>query len=80
MFVVIYQPPDFTKVWLGLQTAVFITQWFSLLWFSNRLWQLNRPKTLIEKSIFSLGVGIQIANLPMQWLALGNVLIVGSRF
>merc|ERR1712130_311477 len=67
---VIYQPPEFTKVWLGLQTAVFLAQWFSLSWFFNRLKQLNRPKTLIEKSILALGVGMQVANCPVHWIAL----------
>jgi len=67
---VIYQSPEFTKLWLSLQTCVFVSQWFFLVWFANRLAQLRRPKTLIEKSILALGISIQIGNLPVQWLAL----------
>lgn len=67
---VIYQPPEFTKLWLSLQTCVFVSQWFFLVWFTNRIAQLNRPKTLIEKSILGLGIAIQVGNFPVQWLAL----------
>lgn len=67
---VIYQSPEFTKLWLSLQTCVFLSQWFVLVWFANRLAQLRRPKTLIEKSILALGIAIQIGNCPIQWLAL----------
>ena len=67
---VIYQSPEFTKLWLSLQTCVFLSQWFVLVWFANRLAQLRRPKTLIEKSILALGISIQIGNCPIQWLAL----------
>ena len=70
IFLVIFQPDRFTKVWLALQTMIFILQWISLGWYSQRLFDLNRPKTLIEKSILTIACGIQFANFPLQWIAL----------
>lgn len=70
IFLVIFQPDRFTKVWLALQTLIFILQWISLVWYSQRLFDLNRPKTLIEKSILTIACGIQFANFPLQWIAL----------
>ena len=69
-FLVIFQPARFTKVWLALQTLIFILQWISVGWYSQRLFDLNRPKTLIEKSILTIACGIQFANFPLQWIAL----------
>ena len=71
IFSVIYQPRQFTKVWLSLQTSTFILQWLSIFWFSQRLFGLNRTKTLIEKSILTLAYGMQLANFPIQLFALG---------
>ena len=74
LILVIYQPKQFTKVWLGLQTCVFILQWLSVAWYFMRITELSRPKTLIEKSICVLAIGIQVGNFPLQWIALGTII------
>ena len=73
LFPALYQPVTFTRVWLSLQTCVFVLQFGSIWWFLQRLLVLARPKTLIEKALVVTAIGMECANFPIQWIAFCNI-------
>ena len=69
LFLVLYQPAKFTQIWLGLQTSIFMLQMATIVWFLQRLFALSREKTLIEKALVVVAIGMECANFPIQWIA-----------
>lgn len=66
----IHQNGGFTKVWLLLKTVFFIITLFTLIWYWNRLQQLSRKTTLLERTIIMLGLAITQLNAPIEFLSL----------
>ncbi|THD20290.1 Wntless Wnt ligand secretion mediator [Fasciola hepatica] len=66
----IHQNGGFTKVWFALKTFVFPITLVALIFFVNRVRELPRPPTIMEKTIIVLGVGLSILNCPVEWISL----------
>ncbi|KAL5022114.1 hypothetical protein ScPMuIL_001269 [Solemya velum] len=80
--VVIHQNGGFTKVWLSMKTVLFPMILALLIWYWRRITQLERPPSLLEKTLFVLGIALSLLNLPMEWLTcwlyLPFMLLVGD--
>ncbi|RWS18011.1 wntless-like protein [Dinothrombium tinctorium] len=68
--IVIHQNGEFTKIWLSLKTNFTFMTLFTLIWFCNRLRQLVREITLVEKMLIVLGCTITQLNVPLELLTL----------
>lgn len=66
----IHQNGGFTKVWLSLKTVFFVITLLTLIWYWNRLQQLSRKTTLLERTIIMLGVVMTQLNAPIEYLSL----------
>ena len=69
-FVTIHQNGGFTKIWLMLKSVFFVITLATLLWYHQRIKQLNRSPDLIEKNLFIIGLAITQFNLPIEYLTL----------
>ena len=65
-FITITQTGGFTKVWLSLKCVMFFLMCFPLVWYYNRIQQLERSPSLVEKVILVVAVSIQVLNLPIE--------------
>ena len=68
--VAIHANGGFTKVWLVLKSIFLVMTLSTLIWFLNRLLQLNRPMNLLEKTLTILGIALTQLNLPLEALSL----------
>lgn len=68
--VVIHQNGGFGEVFLLLKSIFFAITLLTLVWYYNRLRQLWRKNSLLEKSLLILGVAITQLNLPVEYLSL----------
>ncbi|XP_059470614.1 protein wntless isoform X2 [Neocloeon triangulifer] len=68
--VAINQNGGFTKVWLSLKTIFFPVIVGIMVWFWNRVHQLNRPPALLEQMLLFLGCSLTVLNLPLEYLTL----------
>ncbi|XP_064606007.1 LOW QUALITY PROTEIN: protein wntless homolog [Liolophura sinensis] len=68
--VVIHQNGGFTKVWFSLKTVMFPVVLIALIWYWRRIRHLNRDPTLLEKTLFALGITITFLNFPVEWLSI----------
>ena len=69
-FVTIHQNGGFTKIWLLMKSIFFFITLATLLWYYQRIKQLNRPPNLIEKNLFVIGAAITQFNMPVEYLTL----------
>lgn len=80
---VIYQNGGFTKVWLSLKTVFFPLIVAIMIWFWNRVHQLQRSPVLIEYMLLYLGGALTflnrklITNIPKIYL---SILIIFCSF
>ncbi|XP_074601327.1 wnt ligand secretion mediator [Brevipalpus obovatus] len=68
--VVIHQNGGFGEVFLFLKSIFFAITLLTLVWYYNRLRQLWRKNTLLEKSLLVLGMAITQLNVPVEYLSL----------
>ncbi|KAF4524011.1 hypothetical protein B566_EDAN006305 [Ephemera danica] len=68
--VAINQNGGFTKVWLSLKTIFFPIILCIMVWFWNRVHQLNRPPALLEQMLLFLGCTLTFLNMPLEYLTL----------
>ncbi|CAB3375454.1 Hypothetical predicted protein [Cloeon dipterum] len=68
--VAINQNGGFTKVWLSLKTTFFPIIVAIMIWFWNRVHQLNRPPALLEQMLLYLGCSLTFLNMPLEYLTL----------
>ena len=68
--VAIHQNGGFTKIWLSMKSFFTLTSLSTLLWHWNRLRQLQRPLSLLEKMLTALGLALVQLNLPLELLSL----------
>lgn len=59
---VIYQNGGFTQVWLALKTFFFPLIIAVMVWFWNRVHQLQRSPALIECTLLALGGSLTLLN------------------
>lgn len=64
--VAINQNGGFTKVWLTLKLAFFPLIILTMIWFWNRVKQLNRSPVLLEYMLLSLGATLTFLNTPVE--------------
>lgn len=69
-FVTIHQNGGFTKIWLAMKSGFFFITLATLLWYHQRIKQLNRAPDLIERNLFVIGAAITQFNLPIEYLTL----------
>lgn len=69
-FVTIHQNGGFTQIWLMLKSIFFVITLATLIWYYQRIKQLNRKPDLIEKNLFVIGIAITQFNLPIEYLTL----------
>ena len=62
----IHQNGGFTQVSTALKTLFLPIVLIELFWFRNRLKQLPRSPTLLEKTLLFLGATLSILNLPLE--------------
>lgn len=66
---VIYQNGGFTKVWLSLKTVFFPFIVSIMIWFWNRVHQLQRSPVLIEYMLILLGSALTFLNRKQKFVA-----------
>ena len=66
----IHQNGGFTMIWVALKTVFFPLVLGELWWFYNRLQQLPRPTTLLEKMLLILGTSLSLLNIPLEYATL----------
>ncbi|VDN13816.1 unnamed protein product [Dibothriocephalus latus] len=66
----IHQNGGFTKVWFALKTFFFPLALAALVFFWRRVVELQRPPSLMERTIFALGIMLSLFNFPIEWLSL----------
>nr|NVI79969.1 wntless [Cucujiformia] len=60
----------FTQVWMSMKMIFFPILLSILLWFSNRVYKLERVAALLEYMLFSLGVALAFLDLPLEYLTI----------
>lgn len=68
--VAINQNGGFTKVWLTMKTAFTPLIILTMIWFWNRVKQLNRAPVLLEYMLLSLGATLTFLNVPVELFTL----------
>ena len=68
--VAIHQNGGFTKIWLSLKSFFTVITLMTLVWYINRMMQLNRSMTLLEKTLIVLGAALTQLNFPLEFLSL----------
>lgn len=66
----INQNGGFTKVWVSLKTIFFPIIVAIMVWFWQRISQLNRPPALLEYMLMWLGGALTLLNCPFEYLTL----------
>ncbi|KAL7063574.1 hypothetical protein AAHC03_01751 [Spirometra sp. Aus1] len=66
----IHQNGGFTKVWFALKTFLFPLALAALVFFWRRVTELQRAPSLMERTIFALGIVLSLFNFPIEWLSL----------
>ncbi|VUZ48569.1 unnamed protein product [Hymenolepis diminuta] len=66
----IHQNGGFTMVWFALKTFLFPIGLGTVIFFWGRVSELGRPPTIMERTIFALGLVLCIFNCPIEWLSL----------
>jgi len=69
-FITITQNGGFTKIWLSLKCVLFFLMFFPVVWYYNRIQQLERSPSLVEKVILVVAISIQILNLPLEFVTI----------
>ncbi|KAM3179571.1 hypothetical protein ACTXT7_000306 [Hymenolepis weldensis] len=57
-------------VWFALKTFLFPIGLATVIFFWRRVSELGRPPTIMERTIFALGLVLCIFNCPIEWLSL----------
>lgn len=68
--VAINQNGGFTKIWVSLKTVFFPFIIGIMIWFWNRVHQLQRKLALLEKMLLFLGSALTLLNAPFEYLTL----------
>ncbi|VDM30406.1 unnamed protein product [Hydatigera taeniaeformis] len=66
----IHQNGGFTMVWFALKTFLFPIALCTVVFFWRRVLELDRSPTLMERTIFALGLVLCIFDCPVEWLSL----------
>ncbi|CAH8529763.1 unnamed protein product [Dicrocoelium dendriticum] len=66
----IHQNGGFTKIWFSLKTMVFPFSVLALCFFVYRVRELNRPFTVLDRTVVVLGSGLILLNCPVEWISL----------
>ncbi|VDD80256.1 unnamed protein product [Mesocestoides corti] len=66
----IHQNGGFTTVWFALKTCLFPIALAAVVFFWRRVSALQRSPTLMERTVFALGLVLCIFNCPVEWLSL----------
>ncbi|GAA33940.2 Protein wntless B [Clonorchis sinensis] len=66
----IHQNGGFTKIWFAMKSFVFPFSLLALYFFVSRVRELQRPMTVLEKTITVLGSGLIFLNCPVEWFSL----------
>ncbi|CDS40167.1 integral membrane protein gpr177 [Echinococcus multilocularis] len=66
----IHQNGGFTMVWFSLKTFLFPIALLTVVFFWRRVSELERSPTLMERTIFALGLVLCIFDCPVEWLSL----------
>ncbi|GAV08953.1 hypothetical protein RvY_18569 [Ramazzottius varieornatus] len=67
----IHQNGGYTRVFWSVKTVFFPLVLAGVVWFWHRIQQLARPPKLMEKMLFTLGLGLLLLDTPIEWFSLG---------
>ena len=67
----IHQNGGYTRVFWSVKTVFFPLVLAGVVWFWHRIQQLTRPPKLMEKMLFTLGLGLFLLDTPIEWFSLG---------
>ncbi|CAF0747056.1 unnamed protein product [Brachionus calyciflorus] len=66
----IYQTGGFTQMWFIMKSCMFPLVLFVMIWYWNRIVNLDRESNLLERILFALGISLCLLNMPVEWLTL----------